>query len=41
MRDQGQGLADYSQVDMLDVWYKSVNFGAGESPVGQKIGVTK
>jgi hypothetical protein len=27
-----RGLTDYSQVDMLDVRYESVNFGAGTSP---------
>ena len=25
-------LADYSQVDILDLLYRSVNFGAGKSP---------
>ena len=26
-------LEDYSRVDALGSWYKSVNFGAGKSPV--------
>ena len=29
-----EGLADYSQVDMLGLQYKSVNFQAGKLPDG-------
>ena len=26
------GLADYSELDMLGLWYESINLGAGKSP---------
>ena len=31
-------LADFSQVDMLGVWYKPVNFGARKYAVSRQIG---
>ena len=40
LRVQGSGFgADYSQVDVLGLWYKRVNFGTETRPVYSTSGV--